>query len=194
MAILSASNSTWSTVRDATAGASADSSWVDTAGVGLGADFDGANYRIVRGWFSFNISLPSNATVTSSFLRLSGTSTRFTNANTSSLNIVQSTVVSDTVLATGDFDLRGTTSWGDLALSSWSQAGNNDIALNATGISNIPLSGYFKIAVTNSRDTSNTAPTGINSVTFDPTTSNQILSITYTVPPSGGSFLYNFIK
>lgn len=186
MAILSAANGTWATVRDAAAGVSAASSWVDTSGVGLGADFDSTNYRIARGFFHFNTaSIPDNATITSAFIRLPGTSTRFVNTNTTTLDIVASTVVSNTVLADTDFDLRGTTVWGELLLSAWNQAGNNDIPLNATGLSNISLSGYSKFAITNSRDTDNSAPTGANSVTFDTTAANQILSVTYTVPESG---------
>lgn len=187
MSILSASNAVWATVRGAASGASTSNVWVDTAACGQHADFDGANYRICRAWFHFNTaSIPNDATISSAFIRLVGTSTAFANANTTTADIVASTVVSDTALADADFDLRGTTVWGEIALASWNQAGNNDLTFNATGLSNISLTGYSKFAMTNSRDTDNSAPTGLNRVSFDDDPANQIFSVTYTVPSTGG--------
>jgi hypothetical protein len=191
MGMLGTATSVWADARNETSG-NLGSFWMNTSGAGLGAQWDGANYRIQRAWFHYDTaSIPDNViSKDSAFIRLPGTTTNFENGNTTTFDIVQSTVVSDDTLVSGDFDLRGTTVWGELALSSWNQSGNNDVPFNATGLGNISHTGYSKFAMTNSRDTDNSAPTAENNATFDPTEANQLLSVTYTMPEVGGGFIY----
>lgn len=185
----SGANSTYATAH---AGPSVSlNNFNDTAGVGIRNTFN-TNYTFDRYWFHFDTSsLPDNATVTSAFLRLPGTATTNNNADTDTIGIYQSTVVSDTLLAITDWTNWGATLLGSLAFGSYNNAGNNDIALNASGIALVSLSGYTKLMVMTTKDHAATPPTGLNNETFSST--GLLLSVTYTTPTSGGAFFPNFI-
>lgn len=158
----------------------------DTAGVGIKNQFDGANYNFFRFWLHFDTSsIPDNAVIVSAFLRLPGTATAFTNANSDSIGVYSSTVTTDTTIADTDWTKFGATLLGSVALASYNQAGNNDIALNASGLALINLTGYTKLMVMTTQDHAATVPTGTNNVTFNAT--GLILSVTYTTESPSAS-------
>lgn len=161
--------------------------FLNTLNAGMSYSFDSTNYTITRNFFHFDTSsIPDNATIVSAFLRLPGTNTHFNNANTDTLVVVQSTVSTDTTIATSDWTNFNTTTLGSLALASYNQAGNNDITINSTGLALINLSGYTKFAIVTAGDIANTTPTGFDNATA--TNTGLILSVTYTTP--GGGFIF----
>lgn len=155
--------------------------FLNTLNAGMSYSYDGANYTIVRNFFHFDTSsIPTNATIISAFLRLPGTNTHFNNTNTDTIVIVESTVSTNTTIATSDWTNFNTTTLGSLALASYNQAANNDLALNATGLTKVVKGGYSKFAIVTSNDIAATTPTGYNNATA--TNTGLILSVTYSVP------------
>jgi hypothetical protein len=153
------------------------------------------SFFILRGFVPFDTSsLPNNAVVTAAVLRLyrDDAINVFSNADSTSVEIVPSTQASNTVLANGDFDAVTFSSKGSINLASTTNNAYNDISL--TDLSQVSLTGYTKLALVLGRDLNNSAPTGQNNIAFqDRADANPpILRVTYTVP-SGGSFIMNFI-
>lgn len=166
---------------------------LNTLAGGNSYSYDGANYTITRNWFHYNItSVPTNATVISAFLRLPGTSTHNANTNSDTITILQSTVTSNDTLATSDWTKYGSTSFGTLAFASYNNAANNDIALNASGISYLQsvVGGHAKFAIRTANDIAATTPTGYNVETANYT--GQLLSITYSTPDPDNQNSYSF--
>lgn len=147
-----------------------------------------AAYSILRYYAPFNLlsptsglPIPSGAQIVSAFIRLPGVATDFSNGDSDSIAIVASTQASPTALVQDDFDQVGSTAFGTLALASYNTGGNNDITINASGLSNIQGGGYAKFAARmNTRDLGNSAPAGNNTVRF--TTSGVLLSVTWNDP------------
>lgn len=176
-------NTTWATAHSGSATADGNNNWGNVSTAGNSASFDGTNYGINRFYYDYDTSaLTSGATISSAFHRQHGTSTSFSNVNSESVVIVSNSVTSTTTLANSDWANIGSTSFGSLAFASWSQSGNNDITLNASGLANISKTSVSKFASTTDLDLNNTTPTGANYCTFD----SWLLSVTYTL--SGGAF------
>lgn len=149
-------------------------------------NFDGTNYAFARYFFHFDTSHLGNVKIDSAFLRLPGTNTSNNNVDTDTIAIYQSTVSTDTSISTGDWLNWGSTLLGSLAMGSYNNAGNNDIALNASGIALVNPKGYTKIMVMSLKDHAATPPTGKNNQTF--TTTGLILSVNYS-PAFGGGMI-----
>lgn len=158
---------------------------VNDQSVGGVANSIDINYFFYRFWFHFDTSaIPTGSSIISAFLRLPGTSTSNNNANSDTIGIYQSTVSSNTSLTTGDWSNYGSTLLGSLAMASFNNAGNNDIALNDSGIALISDSGYSKFMIMTTQDHASTPPTGKNNQTFS--TTGLVLSVTFSPPFQGG--------
>lgn len=162
-----------------------------TTGAGNGAgrnNFDSSNYVFARHFFHFDTSaIPNDATIVSAFLRIPGENSSNNNVDSDTIGIYASTVSTDTTIAAGDWLNWGATLLGSLAMASYNNAANNDIALNASGLALISLTGYTKIMVMSTQDHAATQPTGLNNQTY--TTTGLLLSVTYTTP-AGGFFAF----
>jgi hypothetical protein len=149
--------------------------------------------QMIRGIFHFDTSaLTSSATISAATFRLYCTALTDTLSIANDLCVVASTVTSDNTLANSDYQSIGSTEFASrFAWASWSTSAYNDLALNATGIAAVSLTGVTKIATRADDDLDNTEP----SVSFvdgnknEPTVqaadngSNEPqLDITYTLP------------
>ena len=140
------------------------------------------NFQLSRGFFWFNTaSLGQGATISAAVFRHPAI-TNNTNDEAITVHVVGHTGT-ETTIATGDFDLIGTTSYGSVLMSGLSTSVTTDISLNATGLAAINKGGNTAIGLIGSLDKDNTTPTGINQYTITPT--DPVLEVTYT-PASGG--------
>lgn len=157
---------------------------VNDQSVGGIANSLSVNYFFYRFWFHFDTSaIPTGSSIISAFLRLPGTSTSNNNTNSDTIGVYQSTVSSNTSLTTGDWNNYGSTLLGSIAMASYNSSGNNDIALNSSGIALISDSGYTKIMCMTTQDHASTPPTGYNNQTFS--TTGLVLSVTFSPPFQG---------
>jgi len=155
----------------------------DVANGGVRNNYDGSNYGFDRNFFHFDISsIPANATIVSAFFRLPGTNTSNNNVDSDTIGIYQSTVSTNTSVASGDWTNFGATLLGSLAMASYNNAGNNDMALNSSGLALLQaaIGGYAKLMLMTTKDHGATQPTGKNNQTF--TTTGLLLSVTYSIP------------
>lgn len=160
--------------------------YLNTLNAGMSYSFDSTNYTIVRNFFHFDISsIPTTAVIVSAFLRLPGTNTSNNNTDTDTLNVVKSTIASNTVVATSDWTNFDTTVFGSLAFASYNNAANNDIAINATGLTYLQtvVGSHAKLAVVTAKDIAAATPTGYNNQTANPT--GLLLSVTYQTTDEG---------
>ncbi len=124
--------------------------------------FTGGNlYTIDRDFHPFDTSSLPNLSISSAFVRYVGTADA-NDADGVSLHVVESTQASVNTLATSDWTLIGSVSFGSIAKASWNQSGNNDVNLNASGIAKIIAGGDTKLGAITDRDLNNSAPTGVN--------------------------------
>lgn len=138
-------------------------------------------YYIDRDFVRFATgTIPDNATIVSAFIRINGS--LGADNNSQSVHIVGSTGA-DTI-TTADWANVGTTDFGSKTFASFI-TGNNDITLNATGLSNISLTGDTKFALRGTMDLVNSAVEGANYIL---STDPMVLSVTYTTPDDGGFF------
>lgn len=121
-------------------------------------------------------SLPDTAIIISAFIRINGS--KGDDNNSQSVHVVSSTGA-DTI-TTADWANVGSTDFGNKTFTSFI-TGNNDIDLNATGLSNIVLTGDTKFALRGTMDLNNSAVEGTN---FILSTDPIVLSVTYTLPTS----------
>lgn len=143
-------------------------------------------------------SLPDTATITSAALKLyvQSVSDEFTD----SIVAVASSPASNTALAASDYQTMGSTALSSaVSLLSLTTSAYNSLALNATGISAISLSGITKLGVRLERDRANSEPTwhsvGTDRVTFTSaddsgTSQSPYLEVTY----SGGGMAVLFFR
>lgn len=162
-----AANNLWATFRDATTGAG--SSTVTTDGndgsqAGSPNIFTDGNTRYAgsRAFFPFDTSaLTSGAVVSSAslFLCSDAYASRNTYAN-NAVEVTESTVTSDTALATSDFNNWNDTKWATgIMHDSLAASGNfNEFVLNSTGYGAINKTGYSKYCVRYAYDVDNSAP------------------------------------
>ncbi len=123
-------------------------------------------WNLIRGFYHFDTSaLPDTDTISAATFSSAWQGTGGgQDADSISIHVVASTTASDNVLVDGDYDQLGATSYGSLALASYTQTDGtyNDKNLNATGIAAISKTGVTKLATRTSRDLDNSAPTGFN--------------------------------
>lgn len=184
--ISSGDQATWAAARGATTGTTSSLLSVYSWRIGAGSWFD------IRTFLSFDTSsLSDDATVSAVTLRLyrNDSLDGFFNADTVTLHVVPSSMSDPTSLAAGDFDNLSFTSKGSLAHASTSNNAYNDITVNVDQIS---LTGYTKLALIDSNTLNNVAPTGRNTIIFEDSAASNppVLQVTYTLPDSGGGFIY----
>lgn len=149
----------------------------------------GGSHEVGRFFAPFNTSsIGSSATVVSAFVRLIANGGTFTNVDSTSIYLVDSTQDDTSSLTTADFDQLGTTNFGSLAFASYNNTdlANNDITI--TDLAKISKTGVTKIALRTKRDSDNSAPTGENAINW--TASTMILSVTYSIPDTDDDYAY----
>lgn len=139
-------------------------------------------WYVVRSFLPFDTSsLADDADITAADLNLYRLDSLdgFFNADSVSLTIVPSTQASNTALAAGDLDAVTYSSKGSLAYSSTSDA--SYFSIDITDLTVISLTSYTKLALVDSRDFSNTAPTGRNTIAMEGEEDSNppILEVTY---------------
>lgn len=156
--------------------------------------------RLVRSIFHFDTSaLGSSASISAATLSLFGQYKADPGSNTPDTNIYSSTVTSNTTLAASDFSQVGSTAFATaIGFSSFSTTAYNDFTLNASGISNISLTGVSKFSARNANyDAAAASPTwssGIDSycggfyADQTGTTNDPKLVVTYTAGSASGKF------
>ena len=178
---VSNSGTVYSTVHDALAGETVNKT-IDYGNFSWNYYSD-PTYTIVRAFFTFNTAgIPDDAVIESATLSIYMDT--ITNADTTSLNIVQSTQASNTDLVVGDFDACGTTVGGSLALADITNSAVNVITFNSTGLGFINKTGYTALCIRISNDVTNNTPTGINraqNALYTEYTGSQLLRPTLTV-------------
>lgn len=148
----------------------------------LYSGFTAGEYYIDRVFVRFATgSIPDNATIVSAFIRINGS--LGADNNSQSVHIVGSTGA-DTI-TTADWGNVGSTDFGSKTFASFI-TGNNDITLNATGLTNISKTGDTKLALLGTMDLANSAVGGANYILI---TDPIVLSVTYTLPEDG-AFMY----
>ena len=152
------SNTTWSTIRDATTATKVDNEtrrWVM-------ADKDGATYTISRAFFNFDTSaIPDTDTVSAATLTLT---VDLAGEGTAMGGVIQTTTASDTALVDGDYDALTLNSAPEATTSRVSMVttGAKNFVFNATGIGWISKTGYTKLGLRLDKDLDNSAPTARN--------------------------------
>jgi hypothetical protein len=152
------------------------------------------NWGIVRGTCPFDLSsIPTGSIINSATFKFTYVeSVARGNADTVDLDVVLlSSMADSTNAAVGDYNKFGTAVGGSKAYSAVVEGSYaNEITLNATALAWIQsaIGGWLLTGVRCSRDTDNSAPTGLNYL--HDLTEYQI-AINYT--PTGGGFLFNLI-
>lgn len=171
-------NATWDTIHDATSGNSP--SCADATNIVL-SNYTGSIYRIDRAVLPFNTSaISSGDTVSSSSVSIYVNSK--SDADTSGIDVVETSQSDHTTLSTGDFDQVGSiNNPTQLAtrktISSFSTSAFNPITLNSTGDGKIKksgesstcgssLTGWTCLGLREGRDADDSAPTGSNNLVF----------------------------
>ena len=197
------SNATWSTIRGASAGSTAEPSI--TSGVVVQAETTGGLYNLSRCFFLFDTSalnienlVIDNATF---YVYPTGAGSNLEATNPADLTLVGSTPASNTTLGAGDFDQLGTVKLSDTVfdLGTFIAAGAYcGLGLNATGLAAIVTTGITKLGIRANNDYDNVhAPTARSygsGVYADGggTTTGPKLVVTYSiVVPNTGAF-FNF--
>ncbi len=176
------SGDTYSTVQSAATGTSVSNTNVVFA---VGQTKVSTTYYIDRGVVFFDTSgLPDTAEISAAALRLySGFDDSATDFD---LTVVSYTGASP--ITVDDFDAFGTTDFGHMNTSDFAgiEEANDDIALNASGIAAISLTGTTAFGLRSSRDIAATQPTGAEQVNIcsrenDGTNTAPTLIITYAI-------------
>ena len=155
-------NNTWANTRTGTGNFATDSDSVETY-ILIRSNATSPNWdHNVPAFFLFDTSsIPDTDSISSSTLSLRGTAKLDDASITPNITIVAGNPASNTSLTGTDYATRGTTEFASrITYASWSTAGYNDFALNASGISNISKTGISKFCAMNGQyDFDNSAPT-----------------------------------
>lgn len=157
------SGATYSTVRSAADGNAVDKT--DTTYTVARTTLSAGTYYINRGYTTFPTKLPASCTVQKSSIYLAGSGDAVGNTDGVVLHCIAETISTDDDIATSDYDLFGSTSFGSITAANWVTTNGvyNEIKLNDTGLAEIQKSS----AVTGfgwktNLDIDNTTPTGEN--------------------------------
>lgn len=142
-------------------------------------------------------SIPNAAVISAATLSTFGNTT--TNVLSQSIGVVTCTPASNVALQASDYaQFQATRQATDINISSLSASAYNDWPLNATGLSNINVSGITKFGFRLAGDIDNSAFTwisasrstyGANSAETASTTSDPKLVVTYSLPGGGAALL-----
>lgn len=179
-------NPSWATVRNNTVGN--DTDYISTTMRIIG-EVSGGNYFIYRGFLPFDTSsLGAGASIASASLGINVTAV---NTNGHNIYIVTATQASNTQLVDEDYDQLGTVAQSDNPLDGTS-TGDKSQALNATGISNISLTGFTKLGLRSNADFNNSTPVDIrdtNIGTSENVTPGNRPTLTVTLGSGSSHFL-----
>jgi hypothetical protein len=158
---------TWATIRGRSAGTDAWPSATDDSVLWMLCATTSNQYRsITRPFHLYDTSaLTAAASLSAATKSVYGSSLAYSTGGFSpdlAANIVTTTPASNTDLVVGDFDQQGTVVQCDTAIgvASWNQAGYNNWALNAAGLTSISKTGITKFGIReNNYDRPNTEPT-----------------------------------
>lgn len=145
-----------------------------------------SGYYISRALYLFDTSaLGGGATISAVTFNIKGTGA-FSNADSSSIGVVETNPASISSIADADYGTFSYTDYGSITLASWSTSAYNTISLNASGISAISKTGTTKFGLLSSNDRTDTSPSGDNlvqalSADNSGTSNDPYLEITYTV-------------
>lgn len=195
---------TFSTIRGGN-GTAADTSSTTILIQIIGSTTNNQYSRLARGLLTFDTSgLTSGATISAAVF--SGAT--YNNGNgigDPDLHVCVSDPVNNNSLQESDYErMTSTTSFASVVYASWdtTQGNYNAFTFNASGISAVSKTGITKLGLKLGWDISNST-TGLSWVastisnlgiySADNATTKPKLVITYTVPTSGASFLYNMI-
>lgn len=149
----------WSTTRNATDGNSANNTSVliehrNLFGNGNGAGF----FTLFRAFHLFDTSsIPDADIISSATLSIFGNSKTIAGSE-ERLVVVSGNPASNSTISTADYDQAGAVSFGETGTTFDTTAYNN-VTLNASGLSNISLTGITKFGIKGYYDFSNTTPT-----------------------------------
>lgn len=168
-------NESFSTLRNS-AGNSSDDSQTANDTVRLVTASGSPNFRdMVRGIYLFDTSaLTSSATISAATFSLFGTA-KENGLYSIGLTLVSSSPTSNTAIVNADYNIAnfGTTEFATrIAYADFSIVGYNDMALNASGISNISLTGISKFGTRGDADFDNSAPAHPGSIKVASLTAN----------------------
>jgi hypothetical protein len=185
--LYSGSRATWTLARDLASAASVNFNATNEQ-VAESTRVNGSSWVILRSAYVFNTaSIPDTNAISSATFSLFGDGGSPTNADSTSLELVSCTLTANHFLTEDDYNNLGAVSMGTIALASWNTAAYNNLALNASGISNISLSGNSYFGIRTGLDLNNTTPTGSNLATAyysdqGGTTNDPKLVVVHDVP------------
>jgi hypothetical protein len=191
-------NTNFNTARDKTTSAYSNdtSAYIQDGVFGYSAGFFRhltSGWSIFRAWFPVDTSaLDDGATVTAATFHFwVEAKNDLENGSYSYMTLVESTQASATDLVDDDFDAVGSTAWSDnVHIDDITLTAYNTWTLNATGLSNVSLTGYTKLAMRIGYDWTGNNPsvttqgfTAIQGLSADNTGtgSDPYLDITYSV-------------
>lgn len=192
-------DTTWATIRGAASGTTARVTNTDLYMMYVASGAASPNWaNIIRGFFLFDTSsLTSSAVISAANIQIFIITADNTPNMSQRQYIVTTTPASNANLVVGDFSQTGTTSQGDTPLiSALTASAYNTWNLNATGISNISLTGISKFGGRGSGDATNTEPTwpgagldnAVNGNSADNASNKPVLTVTYTLPSGTAAF------
>jgi RHS repeat-associated protein len=157
-------STSWPTVRDGTTGTEA--SYTTTSADAPYTWKSSNQYKNRRTFFIFDTSsIPDGSNIVSATFSLYKGGGTVDNANSTSLELIQTNPASDTALTTSDYDnVVAFTSGATKTLASVTLNAYNDLTVNATGRSWISTTGKTRLGLITGLDLSNTAPTGLNGI------------------------------
>jgi len=119
--------------------------------------YAGQDYNLRRVVMPIDTSgLPDDAVISSAVLSMRG----YGDYSATDFDITAVSYTGSDPSVAGDIDNFGTTSYGTLNTSTWTNSGYNNLSLNATGIAAINKTGTTFIGLRSSRDIAQISPTG----------------------------------
>ena len=155
-AMLNQTNASWATLRAASAAIAVSTFSINCS----------AGYYLYRAFATFNTStIPLGAIIDGWSLALTRYDPylTFANANSTRIEVIPSTQVDPTSLATTDYDNISFVSKGNRNLADFAVTGNT-YSITGTGMDIVVPGGWTKMCLTMGRDLDNVAPTGDNSI------------------------------
>lgn len=190
--IQSSNDVVWANVRGATSGG---------ASMTEVAVYVATTYNIIRSFFPIDTSsLTSSAVISAATFKLYRDDAvyAFSNQDSQSVHVVQTSQASNTTLDGADYDNLTFTDGGSFTYASTSNGAYSTINLNATGLTWVNKSAHTNLGVIASADLNNSAPTvGTSLIGFQDNgdANPPTLTVTYTLTPSsGGGFLTQFLN
>lgn len=177
----------WSAVRDAASGKSADvttNEYLQTVR-NYGSDI----FELFRTFFSFDKTTLGTDIVDSASLSLKATG-NYDNSLAETLHLTEAHPAGTNTLVVGDWDEVENTSFGSLAVASWSATNWNTLSLNNAGISFLSSQDIVTLALRFSCDVNNSAPgvsycwVGFYTADYGSTTFDPKLVVEHSSPTS----------